>query len=92
MVYYKMTELSIEHILLFVVAAFLLYHLMGSYGCSGNGFRVGGQFDFLKILTPRGQVSDGSCPQNCDLCNCLPGMLGTGGLSSNCDSKCYNTH
>ena len=29
-----------EHLLLFVVAAFLLYHLMGSCGC--NGFSVGG--------------------------------------------------
>ena len=36
-----MTELSIEHVLLFVVAAFLLYHLMGSCGC-GDGFSVGG--------------------------------------------------
>jgi hypothetical protein len=37
-----MTELSIEHVLLFVVAAFLLYHLMGSCGC-GDGFSVGGK-------------------------------------------------
>lgn len=36
-----MTELSIEHVLLFIVATFLLYHLMGSCGC-GDGFRVGG--------------------------------------------------
>ena len=36
-----MTELSIEHILLFVVAAFLLYHLTS--GCRCNGFRVGGR-------------------------------------------------
>jgi len=39
-----MVELSVEHVLLFVVAAFLLYHLMGSCLCSyGNGFSVGGQ-------------------------------------------------
>jgi hypothetical protein len=37
-----MVELSVEHLLLFVVTSFLLYHLMGSCGCSGNGFRVGG--------------------------------------------------
>jgi len=36
-----MTELKITHILMFVVAAFFLYHLLGSCGC-GNGFSVGG--------------------------------------------------
>ena len=37
-----MIELSVEHVLLFVVAAFLLYRLMGSCGCSyNNGFSVG---------------------------------------------------
>mgnify|MGYP003692462009 CR=1 FL=1 len=39
-----MTELSIEHVLLFVIVAFLLYHLIGGCGCS-NGFRVGGQIN-----------------------------------------------
>lgn len=37
-----MVKLSMEHILLFVVLAFLLYHLLGNCGCR-NGFRVGGQ-------------------------------------------------
>jgi hypothetical protein len=36
----KVIELSVEHILLFVVAAFLLYYLIGNCGCR-NGFRVG---------------------------------------------------
>ena len=36
-----MSELSIEHILLFVIAAYLLYNLTS--GCRGNGFSVGGQ-------------------------------------------------
>ena len=36
-------ELKIEHLLLFVIVGFLLYHLMGKCGCSGNGFSVGGQ-------------------------------------------------
>ena len=35
-------ELSVEHVLLFVAIAFLLYHLLGNCGCT-NGFRVGGQ-------------------------------------------------
>jgi len=38
-----MNELKIEHVLLFVIVAFLLYHLMGKCGCSGNGFSVGAQ-------------------------------------------------
>tara|TARA_B110000902_G_scaffold250247_1_gene309239 strand:+ start:29 stop:310 length:282 start_codon:yes stop_codon:yes gene_type:complete len=38
-----MTELSIEHVLMLAIVAFMLYHFMGSCGCRGNGFRVGGQ-------------------------------------------------
>ena len=34
-----MTELSVEHILLFVIIAFILYH--STNGCRGNGFSVG---------------------------------------------------
>jgi len=36
-----MTGLSIEHILLFILVFFLLYQLLGNYGC-GDSFRVGG--------------------------------------------------
>ena len=39
-----MTELKMEHILMFVIAAFILYHLLGSCGC-GNGFSVGGEVE-----------------------------------------------
>ena len=40
-----MVELEMTHILMVLIAGFLLYHLMGRCGCSreGNGFRVGGQ-------------------------------------------------
>ena len=38
-------ELKIEHVLLFGIVAFLLYHLMGKCGCSGNGFSVGAQVE-----------------------------------------------
>jgi hypothetical protein len=40
-----MDTLKTEHILMVLIAGFLLYRLMGSCGCSrgGNGFRVGGQ-------------------------------------------------
>ena len=37
----EVIELSVEHILLFLVAAFLLYYLMGNCDCR-NGFTVGG--------------------------------------------------
>ena len=55
-----MTELSIEHILLFVVAAFLLYHLTS--GCRCNGFRVGGDFiknnrQYLNYLDGEGEYN-----------------------------------
>ena len=41
-----MTELRVEHVLMIVVASFLLYHLMGQVNCGcGNGFRVGGESD-----------------------------------------------
>ena len=85
------TELSVEHVLLFVVAAFLLYYLMGSCGCR-NGFRVGGQ----RIPTPHMAVTDGSCPEHCEMCNCepprkvtsdfMPGHLfyATGGCGGKC--------
>jgi hypothetical protein len=48
MLYYKMfgvKELSVEHILMFVIVAFLLYHLVGRCGCANgvvDGFSVGG--------------------------------------------------
>jgi hypothetical protein len=45
LVYYKMVELSVEHILLFVILAFLLYHLLGNCGCR-DGFSVGGNFKY----------------------------------------------
>jgi len=54
MVYYKMTEISVEHILLFVVIVCFINYFMGSSRCDfsvgggiGNlerhGFKVGGQ-------------------------------------------------
>ena len=41
-----MVNLSVVHVLLFVVLAFLLYHLLGNCGCTNgvvDGFSVGGQ-------------------------------------------------
>ena len=32
-----------EHVLMLAIVVFVLYHLLGSCGCRGNGFRVGGQ-------------------------------------------------
>jgi hypothetical protein len=89
-----MVELSVEHVLLFVIAAFLLYYLMGSCGCR-NGFRVGGKL----VATPRHAVNDGSCPEECKICNCVPPTKlfgswvgdtsdGSHKGSFKCDSKC----
>ena len=40
-----MFKLSVEHIALFILAAFLLYHLTRSCGCANSidGFNIGGQ-------------------------------------------------
>jgi hypothetical protein len=49
-----MTKISVEHILLFVVAAFALYHLIGNCGCnirSSNSFSVGGQLSNSLLQT-----------------------------------------
>ncbi len=37
-----MVELNMEHVLILVIAVFLLYHLMNKCSCN-NGFSVGGQ-------------------------------------------------
>jgi len=125
-----MRELSIEHILLFVVAAFLLYHLTN--GCRGNGFRVGGQVTNKRVPgweetrctarhadpdcdygwvrqdcnsvenaaseslsgwceiapVPRQIVGDGSCPKECELCECVND---TNHFTEpfNCNKKCF---
>lgn len=46
-----MTELSIEHILLFLIVIFLFYHFLGNCGCVKkiNNFSVGGQTTFGTI-------------------------------------------
>jgi hypothetical protein len=38
-------DFSVEHVLMFMIAIFLLYHLVGSCGCMKDGFSVGGQSD-----------------------------------------------
>jgi len=39
----EVKELKVEHVLMFVITAFLLYHLIGNCGCAnrGDGFSVG---------------------------------------------------
>jgi hypothetical protein len=40
-------DIKVEHVLMFVIVAFLLYHFMGRCGCgmrSNNGFSVGGKY------------------------------------------------
>jgi hypothetical protein len=43
MLYYKMVDIKVEHILMLAIVAFLLYHLVGRCGMrSRDGFSVGG--------------------------------------------------
>ena len=57
-------ELSVEHVLMFVIVAFLLYHLLGRCGCTGNGFSVGGvDCEPLTLVKPCEQGED--CRHKC---------------------------
>ena len=86
-------ELSVEHVLLFVVVAFLLYYLMGSCGYSRDGFNVGGQWcevtGLFKVLTPQKMVRDGSCHPKCEFCNCC---MSSDGGGDDCDFGCIDPH
>ena len=56
-------ELKVEHVLMFVIAAFLLYHLVGNCGCAnrGDGFSVGGT-----LLNFQGKLSTEEMSDKCD--------------------------
>ena len=63
-------DFKITHFLLFVVAAFLLYHLMG--GCANgviDGFSVGGQIRSLSTKCSSPDVSRTSCARQGTLSN-----------------------
>ena len=36
-----MTEICVEHVLMFVIGAFLLYDLIGNCVCNSEGFSIG---------------------------------------------------
>ena len=61
----KVTELSIEHVLLFVIAASLLYHFVGKCGCNKDGFSVGGQIDCSNRELLKGCEQGKDCRQFC---------------------------
>ena len=71
-----MVNLSVEHVLLFVILAFLLYHLIGgNCGCTNrvvDGFRVGGHNNYTCY------VQGGSSP-NFDDCLKLGCILNNDG-------------
>ena len=46
-----MTELKMEHVLILLIAVFLLYHLTSRCSCN-NGFSVGGQFNIVVKRSP----------------------------------------
>lgn len=43
-------DLSVEHVLMFVIIVFLLYHLIGGCSCIRDGFSVGGELCPLQNL------------------------------------------
>jgi hypothetical protein len=55
-------EVKVEHVLMFVITAFLLYHLIGNCGCTnrGDGFSVGGKTNTKCMSAMRK-----NCPTNC---------------------------
>jgi hypothetical protein len=75
-------ELKIEHVLLFVIVAFLLYHLMGRCGMrSRDGFSVGGvNCDDLTLVKGCEQGED--CR---DMCKNIP----VGRYASGCEKYKY---
>ena len=63
-----MTELNVEHVLMLAIVAFVLYHFMGSCGCRGNGFSVGGPKcpDGMRKGSPNDTCPSGKkCEEKC---------------------------
>jgi hypothetical protein len=57
-----MVEISVEHILMFMIVIFLLYHLVNNCGCMKNGFSVGNQSTNYTCISQ----GTNSIPFNCD--------------------------
>jgi hypothetical protein len=62
-----MVEISVEHVLMFVIVAFLLYHFMSGCGCTnrGDGFSVGG-INYLGVDT---NIITNFCYESGDTCS-----------------------
>ena len=63
--------LSIEHILMLVIAIFLLYHLIGKCGCMKDGFSVGGEKECIGETCKQGKC------EPCSILNPLGKHCGT---------------
>jgi len=75
-----MAELKMEHVLMFVIVAFVLYHFVG--GCNCNGFSVGGQ-DSCKDGTYL------NCVDSCPGVACYPNQpCPREGCINNCKKNC----
>ena len=72
----KVSDLKMEHVILFVIVAFLLYHLIGGCGCSSDGFSVGGQLKCNNISSCN-YLLENYCDKNESRTECL---------------KCINDH
>ena len=61
-----MTKLNVEHVLMLAIVAFVLYHFMGSCGCSGNGFSVGGKVKCENLELVHGCNKGEDCGKSCN--------------------------
>ena len=55
-------DFSAEHVLMFMIAIFLLYHLVNNCGCMKDGFSVGGdKYDWPRPFAGKGGMRIGEC-------------------------------
>ena len=77
-------DFSVEHVLMFMIAIFLLYHLVGSCGCMKDGFSIGG-----KVVRDCKEYDENKCKSKN---GCV--WFNDGGnleIDGN-DSKCYSIY
>ena len=82
-----MFEFKIIHLLLFIIAIFLLYHLLGGYGCYNKvieSFSVGGNYKCVRSIPTK---------KTCTLSECNPGEDNQGTqLCQGCDGWMLNEY
>lgn len=85
-----MVELSVEHVLLFVVIAFLLYYFLGDCGCR-DGFSVGGNFKYNCAIIDQKYKNDANKKCKCLDAGCFYDTEGTCSYNKDKVNYPYNT-